>query len=178
MNTETTKNGTFFRFEDLRVYHKALDYIDLVYSTTQNIDDNHTHILIERFVNSAQAIAFYIAEGSARNKSQFVYYLKMAKSAVRECVVATTIAEKKELLDEETVASSRNELMELTKMLGALIGSLQKANAKGKPRYNGKNHNEEDENSHNHNSYDYNNSYQENGNKEFSPSESIDNNKY
>lgn len=181
METESTKNGTFFRFEDLRVYHKALDYIDWVYETTEHIEDAHTHILIERFVNSAQAIAFYIAEGSARNKSQFIYYLKMAKSAVRECVVSTTIAEKKELFNEEMVAISRNELMELTKMIGALIGSLQKANGRGKPRYNGKNHDEHDDNDHhdhNHNTHENPNSYGNHDQREFIPSESIDNNKY
>ncbi len=169
METESTRNGTFFKFEDLRVYHKALDYIDWVYDATENLENSHNHILIERFINSAQAIAFYIAEGSARNKSQFVYYLKMAKSAVRECVVTTTIAEKKEFLDEGMVAASRNELMELTKMIGALIGSLQKANGRGKPRYNGKGHNENEDVDHNHH---------DNHDGELIPSNSIDINKY
>ncbi len=178
METEATKNGTFFRFEDLRVYHKALDYIDWVYNATENSENTHNHILIERFINSAQAIAFYIAEGSARNKSQFVYYLKMAKSAVRECVVATTLAEKKAFLDEEEVAASRNELMELTKMIGALIGSLQKANARNKPRYNGKSHDGNEEINHNHHdNHDNPNSYN-NHDGEYVPSDSIDNNKY
>jgi len=175
METESTKNGTFFRFEDLRVYHKALDYIDWVYSATDNFENSHNHILIERFVNSAQAIAFYIAEGSSRNKSQFIYYLKMAKSAVRECVVTTTIAEKKAFLDEEMVAASRNELMELTKMIGALIGSLQKANGRNKPRYNGKSNDDNDDFNHNH--HDNHNSYH-NHDGEFIPSDSIDINKY
>ena len=171
METDSTKNGTFFRFEDLRVYHKALDYIDWVYTATENSENSHNHILIERFVNSAQAIAFYIAEGSSRNKSQFIYYLKMAKSAVRECVVTTTLAEKKAFLDEEAVAASRNELMELTKMIGALIGSLQKANGRNKPRYNGKSNDDNDDFDHNHNSY-------HNHDGEFIPSDSFDINKY
>ncbi|NTW23704.1 MAG: four helix bundle protein, partial [Lentimicrobium sp.] len=49
---------------------------------------------IPKFNLSAQAIALNISEGSARNKSQFIYYLKMAKSAVRECVVFTSLATK------------------------------------------------------------------------------------
>jgi four helix bundle protein len=171
METENTKNGTFFRFEDLRVYHKALDYIDWVYEVANEVEGNASRILVERFINSAQAIAFYIAEGSARNKSQFVYYLKMAKSAVRECVVITTIAEKNNLLDGMKVDESRNELMELTKMIGALIGSLQKTNGKGKNRQNGKNH---DENEVDGNRYDYN----LNDNHEYISSDSIDINKY
>ena len=137
MDKENSNNGTFFRFEDLRVYHKALDYIDWVYNTTKLFPENAS-ILAERFINSAQAIAFYIAEGSARNKSQFVYYLKMAKSSVRECVVITTLGEKQGLLTDVLIDESRNELMEMTKMLGALIGSLQKPGGKGRSRGNGK----------------------------------------
>jgi four helix bundle protein len=168
METENTKNGTFFRFEDLRVYHKALDYIDWVYETTNEIEGNGSRILVERFINSSQSIAFYIAEGSARNKSQFVYYLKMAKSAVRECVVVTTIAEKKGLLDEMKVDESRNELMEMTKMLGALIGSLQKSNGRGKNRNNDRSH------GNNGNEY-HGNDYDDH---DFVPSDSVDMNKY
>ena len=136
MEKDHTKNGTFFRFEDLRVYHKALDYIDWVYNTTKLFPDNNS-VLVERFIKSSQAIAFYIAEGSARNKSQFIYYLKMAKSSVRECVVITTLAEKQGLLTDILIGESRNELMEMTKMIGALIGSLQKP-GRNKQRGNGR----------------------------------------
>jgi hypothetical protein len=51
----------------------------------------------------------------------------MAKSAVRECVVFTTLAGKLDYLSEKEVDESRGQLMEMTKMIGALIGSLQRA---------------------------------------------------
>jgi four helix bundle protein len=79
---------------------------------------------------AAQSIAFYIAEGSSRNKNQFVYYLKLAKSSLRECVVLTSVLEKQSAMTESMVEHSRNQLIELTKMIGALIGSLQKASRK------------------------------------------------
>ncbi|MCF8378256.1 MAG: four helix bundle protein [Bacteroidales bacterium] len=143
MDNETTQNGTFFRFEDLRVYHKTLDYIDWVYNAANQLPTNCSSVLSKKFIHSAQAISFYIAEGSSRNKSQFIYYLKMAKSSVRECVVLTSIAEKQNLFNQIQVDESRNELMEMTKMLGALIGSLQKSNGKNgnrsKPNYRDKN---------------------------------------
>ncbi len=128
MENETTKNVTFFRFEDLRIYHKSLDYVDWVYNATMLFPDDHSKDLKSRFYASAQAISMYIAEGSARNKSQFVYYLKMAKSSVRECVILTSVSEKQSFLTESMVEESRNQLMEMTKMLGALIGSLQRVN--------------------------------------------------
>jgi four helix bundle protein len=127
MDNELDKTTTFFRFEDLRVYHKALDYIDWVYHKVSNFSENGSSSLSKRYYDSAQAIALHIAEGSARNKSQFIYYLKMAKSSVRECVVHTSLAEKQHFINSTEQEESRHQLMEMTKMLGALIGSLQRS---------------------------------------------------
>ncbi len=83
------------------------------------------------FVNqynvSARNIAFFIAEGSTRNKTQFITYLKMAKSAIRECLVYTTISYKQNNISETHEEESRIQLMEMTKMIGALISSLQRS---------------------------------------------------
>ncbi|MBN2174054.1 MAG: four helix bundle protein [Bacteroidales bacterium] len=145
MEQDSTKINTFFRFEDLRVYHKALEYIDWVFNNTMLFTGDHLQNLSNRFNTSAQAIAFYIAEGSSRNKSQFIYYLKLAKSSVRECVVVTSIAQTQNLLTDISVEESRTQLMELTKMIGALIGSLQKSNSKGRIKGNHKDYDDEDE---------------------------------
>jgi four helix bundle protein len=122
------RNNTFFRFEDLRIYHKALNYTKWVNETTLTQTGENNHGLIERFNNSSQNIALNIAEGSARNKSQFIYYLKMAKSAVRECLVYTSISHNLGLFDDLEEEESRGQLMEMTKMIGALISSLQRNN--------------------------------------------------
>ncbi|MBO4645283.1 MAG: four helix bundle protein [Bacteroidales bacterium] len=123
---EQENNVSFFRFEDLRIYAKALDYINWVHSVTPNFPENCRCTVAEAFVKSAQAIALNISEGSARNKAQFIYYLKMAKSSVRECVVYTEIASKQGAMNDEDREYSRNQLMELTKMIGSLVSSLQK----------------------------------------------------
>ncbi len=127
MDSELEKAVTFFRFEDLRIYHKALDYIEWLTLRGKTFPNDNPAGIGTRFNLSAQAIALNISEGSARNKSQFIYYLKMAKSAVRECVVFTTLAGKLDYLSEKEVEESRGQLMEMTKMIGALIGSLQRA---------------------------------------------------
>lgn len=119
---------TFFRFEDLRIYHKSLEYIDWVYRMTRvSGGDPYMQPFFERYLVSANGIALNIAEGSSRNKSQFVYYLKMAKSSVRECVVISTIAKSQNFISAAAYDESKNYLMEMTKMIGALIGSLQRS---------------------------------------------------
>ncbi len=120
------RNMTFFRFEDLRIYHKALDYISWVHNATKSIPDNPNDNIGVRFNESARAIAMNIAEGSARNKSQFIYYLKMAKSSIREALVLTSIIKSLDYLHSRQEEESRQFLMELTKMTGALISSLQR----------------------------------------------------
>lgn len=128
MENEHDRPTTFFRFEDLRIYHKALEYIDWVYLMAKNsADDPVMKTFFDRFLTSAHGIALNIAEGSSRNKSQFVYYLKMAKSSVRECVVLSTIAQSRSFISTSAFEDSKNHLMEMTKMIGALIGSLQRS---------------------------------------------------
>ena len=128
MENEHEKPTTFFRFEDLRIYHKSLAYINSLYVLAADIQDEKLNkSFFDKFLSAAQGIALNIAEGSSRNKSQFIYYLKMAKSSVRECVVLSTIGQQLDYINDEEYDNSKNYLMEMTKMIGALIGSLQRS---------------------------------------------------
>lgn len=124
---EQDSTPNFFRFEDLRIYDKATDYITWLHREIVAADgDGCDSVLKECFIRSAQGIALNTAEGSSRNKTQFLYYLKMAKSSVRECVVYTELASRLHLMSDDAKTYSRNQLMELTKMIGSLIASLQR----------------------------------------------------
>ena len=133
MENNFTRNVSFFRFEDLRVYNKALDYADWVATATQDLSQSQTNFIAVRFNTAAQAIAFYIAEGSSRNKNHFVYYLKLAKSSLRECVILTSVLNKQGVFSEQMVELSRNQLIELMKMIAALMSSIQKTIKKTAP---------------------------------------------
>jgi four helix bundle protein len=124
---ELENNVPFFRFEDLRIYAKAMDYLTWLYETLNvEFKNDNERFLVKSFLKSAHNIALNTAEGSSRNKAQFLYYLKMAKSAVRECVVFTEIAKNIGIQNEEEYEFSRGKLVELTKMIGSLIASLQR----------------------------------------------------
>ncbi len=127
MTAEQENPVSFFRFEDLRIYAKALDYVQWLYEATSTLQTQQSINIAEALIKSAQSIALNVAEGSARNKAQFVYYLKMAKSSIRECVVYTEIASKMSVLNNEAREYSRTQLMELTKMIGSLVASLQRS---------------------------------------------------
>lgn len=116
---------SFFRFEDLRVYGKSTDYATWVTNALAGNDKFKS--LVGSFCHSAYDIALNIAEGSSRSKSQFDHYLKIAKTAIRECVVYTEVAHNLGLMNDDQYNQSREYLMELTRMLGALIISLQRS---------------------------------------------------
>ncbi len=133
---------TFFRFEDLRIYHKSLDYVTWLQDVTMLFPDSDKSQLAVRFNDAARNIALYIAEGSARNKTQFIYYLRMAKSSIRQCMVYTTLSYGLNLISDAYENESRTQLMEMTKMIGALISSLQRSlsnNGHGNYNHNGNN---------------------------------------
>jgi len=125
---------SFFRFEDLRVYQKALDYYTWVQINTEMFPHSESHPLVKSFVLDALEIAAKISDGSSRNKSHFVTHLKDAKTAIRRCIVYTSISEKLGYFSDEQEELSRTELTELTRMIGALIGSLQRDPQSNGPR--------------------------------------------
>lgn len=127
------RTPTFFRFEDLRIYHKAMDYILWIHEATKKIKKQEQDQLVPKFNSAARDIALNISEGSARNKSQFIYYLKMAKSSIRECLVYTSLTFNMGFFDDSQQDHSRTQLMEMTKMIGALISSLQKGAKRDAP---------------------------------------------
>ena len=122
------KPNSFFRFEDLRIYGKAVDYEKWLVLTLKEPRNEHEKVVCNSFVSSSIDIALNIAEGSSRNRSQFDHYLKISKTAIRECIIYTSLANKLGLLGDEDVQQSREYLMEMTRMIGALILSLQRGN--------------------------------------------------
>ncbi len=115
-----------FRFEELRVYDKAMDYFLWANSVTENFGDYHREIIGMPLLESARHISVRIAEGSSRNKAQFVNSLRNAKISIRQCVTLSTLAHRLELLSEEDYLASKERLFEIMKMVSALISSIQR----------------------------------------------------
>jgi len=114
-----------FKFEDLNVYQKALNYIKFVYQTTRSFPTNEVYALSSQFQRAAQSIALNIAEGSSGTKAQFIRYLKISQGSLYECVVCTAIAFNEKYIDNKAEKESRLALMEMSKMLSGLIASYK-----------------------------------------------------
>ena len=109
-----------FNFEDLKVYQKALDFVDLVYLITSKLPDKEKYGLSSQFTRSAVSVALNTAEGSGDSDAQFHRYLQFAEGSVRECVTCATIANRRNYITQEENLKARNILLELLKMIRSL----------------------------------------------------------
>jgi four helix bundle protein len=83
-----------FKFEDLQVYQKALDFVDLSYKTVKKFPDIERYALTSQYTRASLSIALNITEGSGDTNSQFNRFLQIAIGSVKECVVCITIAKR------------------------------------------------------------------------------------
>lgn len=142
---EDEKLTSFFRFEDLRVYDKVLNYVEWVNEAVRFFPEQGPMAdMGRRFMRAALDIAVAIAEGSGRNKVQFVVMLKNARASARECMVIGTTSYRFNYIGEDQNDKNRELLIEISKMLGALITSLEKPGRRNEHRNgNDEYHNEE-----------------------------------
>ena len=126
MIPENTKPTNFFKFEGLRIYHKSVDFTNAILSLSNTATTAAQKIIIDQFLTEAGHISANIIEGAGHSKAEFIEYLQKAKSNIGKCVMLCALASKQDLIDETQENDIRNELMELTKMIGALILSFQK----------------------------------------------------
>lgn len=115
-----------FKFEELQVYQKSLVFIDDVYLITGKFPKEEIYGITSQFRRASTSIALNIAEGAGSSNSEFKRYLQIALNSVKECVVCNEIAFRQKYLDEADYYKFRNELVELSKMITALMKYLIK----------------------------------------------------
>lgn len=105
-----------FNFEELKVYQKALDFVDQVYETTRKFPKEEKYGLISQYRRASVSISLNIAEGHGSSDAQFNRYLQIAWDSTKECVVCSTISRRQEFITEEQDIDARFKLTELAKM--------------------------------------------------------------
>ncbi|MEK6699728.1 MAG: four helix bundle protein [Nitrospirota bacterium] len=113
-----------FDFENLKVYQKALDYLDLVYKVTKGFPKKELFSLTDQFRRASSSICLNIAEGSGGSKTEFRHFLKIARRSTRECVAITEIAHRQKYISADDRKQARGYCAELSRMLNGLMKSL------------------------------------------------------
>jgi len=113
-----------FSFENLRVYQKALIFINFVYDITAKFPKVENYIIIDQFRRAAISVCLNISEGYGTSKLQFKRYLNISKGSTRECIALTTLSRLRGYIDANQEKILRNYCIELSKMLSGLMNSL------------------------------------------------------
>jgi len=113
-----------FNFENLSVYQKALNFVNVVYYVTAKYPNDERFALIDQFRRAAISVALNIAEGYGLSKPGFRRYLNIAKGSIRESVAIITLSKSRGYMDCKTEAKLRQYCIEIAKMLSGLISKL------------------------------------------------------
>jgi len=90
-----------FKFEDLKLYQKALNFVDSTYKVTEGFPSNENFSLTSQFRIASISIALNIVEGSGDTNAQFNRFLNIASGLIKECVVCSSIAKRLNYISNE-----------------------------------------------------------------------------
>ncbi|WP_417854478.1 four helix bundle protein [Xanthomarina gelatinilytica] len=122
------KSQYHFNFEELIVYQKAIEYGELVHKQLNNFTKIEDYRLSFQFASVADSVTFNIAEGSGSSDAGFLNYLKIARDSSRECEEATTKAYLRNYITYKESENNWSLLVEINKMLSALMKHLKDKN--------------------------------------------------
>ncbi|MBW1298662.1 four helix bundle protein [Aquimarina litoralis] len=106
-----------FKFEDLIIYNKAIEFGESVNEQIQTFPKEEANRLSFQFIKAADAIALHIAEGSASSKDQFNKHLQNAWDSAHECIVCSTKARLRGFITKEQDELNRGDITEISKMI-------------------------------------------------------------
>lgn len=116
-----------YRFEDLRVWQKAMEFCTDVYSKTGRFPKEESYGLTSQFRRAATSIPLNIAEGSGcRTTKEFIQFLYIALRSQYEVVTIIRLSSQLGFLRADDAKELDEKVAEIGKLLQALINSLQK----------------------------------------------------
>ncbi len=124
-----------FKFEQLEVWRRSLDYIDLIYQIADLLPRSEEHNLKSQLVRAATSVSLNIAEGSiGQSDAEQARFLGIAiRSLVETVACQHLIARRKLLADRDQLRQAYRSAEELVAMLHTMRRSLQERRAHEEP---------------------------------------------
>jgi four helix bundle protein len=114
-----------FKFENLKVWHLALDIADEVDVLAQNFPKHELYSLASQIRRAANSVSLNIVEGSTGlTNAEFRRFLIIANRSALEVVGCLYLARRRKYLTDEKFTTLYNQIEVLVKMIQALINSL------------------------------------------------------
>ncbi|WP_417872974.1 four helix bundle protein [Xanthomarina gelatinilytica] len=116
------------RFEELKIWQKAMNITENCYRTTENFPVEEKYRLTSQLRRSAVSIPSNIAEGAGRNTNgEFMQFLGIANGSSYELLTQLYLSKRLNLITEEKVRPIISEILEVTKMNYSLQQSLKQS---------------------------------------------------
>ena len=116
-----------FRFENLEVWQKAIDYAGCVYKETRQFPNDERYGLTSQMRRAAVSVSSNIAEGSGRNSDvDFARFVEIAYGSLMETVSQAQVAKIQGWIQNDGFDELRQRADQLARMLSGLRSSLLK----------------------------------------------------
>ena len=117
----------FKSFEEIESWKKARVFNKLIYSKTQQEKFSKDFGLKDQIRRASISISSNIAEGFERNTDkEFVYFLYVAKASAGEVRSQLYLANDLEYINNEDFIQLKNQVVEISRLIGGLIKYLKK----------------------------------------------------
>ena len=115
-----------FKFEELKVWQRALDFTVKIHQLTQAFPKEELFVLTSQIKRGKDSVALNIAEGSTgQSNPEFQKFLGYAIRSAIEVVACLHIARKRNLITEDAFCSLYEELTIIVKMIQSLRNALK-----------------------------------------------------
>jgi four helix bundle protein len=113
-----------FDFENLKVYQKALDFIDKIFRVYKNLDSEYKYSVGSNLIRAGLSIANNLAEGNGkRSKREKKRYFDTSSDSTRECVSVFNVLKRQKMIDGNIYSELRIDAREITSMIRGLVNS-------------------------------------------------------
>ncbi len=115
------------RFENLKVWQKAHQYVLDVYALTKKFPQNEKFTLVDQLRRSSSSVASNIVEGNERqSKKEYIQFLYTAKASLAESKYQLILSKDLKYITPSKYTRIKNDADEIGKMVNGLISYLKK----------------------------------------------------
>jgi len=119
-------------FEDLNVWKRARELVNLIYKITKNREFTQDKGLVDHIRRAAVSILSNISEGFERgSNTEFIQFLYIAKASCGEVRCQLLIASDQGYVNQKELNETKELAMKVSGMVGNSINYLRKSKIKG-----------------------------------------------
>ena len=116
-------------YKELIVWQKSVHLVTEIYQLTEVFPKHELYGLTSQIGRSSISVPSNIAEGHSRRSSvDYLQFLRIARGSLSELETQLIISQNLKYINEDKFNSFEKEIIELAKMLNALITSVKNAN--------------------------------------------------